>query len=422
MRSTTLSAVAAAVAIALGTPAVHADSDLNTLRQNVETLQKQLEQVQKQLKDQEARSASKEELQQVRKDVASAVEWKNPNTLIHMAGYADVGYTNTQTQDGSFKVGSFSPIFHFQYRDLVMLESELEFGVADDGSTDVALEYTTIDFFLNDYAALVAGKFLSPIGQFRQNLHPSWINKLPAMPPGFGEEGGAAPVSETGLQLRGGFPIAGMRSNYAIYVANGPELTSTTDDGTNYALEDIEAEGFGTDSDGKKVYGGRFGLIPMPGVELGVSGATGKAAVTTGIDESGADPVVTDLNDEKSRDYTVIGADFNWLYKGFHARGEFVKTRIDSANSGLTRSSGATWKTWYAEAAYRFLPTKWESVVRYTDFDSAVDSNDQKQVALGVNYLFTNNFIAKVAYEFNDGQKKSTADDNRFLAQLAYGF
>jgi len=422
MKYKTLTALAAAIAIATGTPAAYAGSDLNSLRQTVEALQKQLQQVQEQLKAQEAKSASKEEVQQIRKDVASAVEWKNPNTLIHMAGYAGVGYTDTKTQDGSFKIGSFSPIFHFQYRDLVMLESELEFGVADDGSTDVALEYTTIDFFLNDYVTLVAGKFLSPIGQFRQNLHPSWINKMPALPPGFGEEGGAAPVSETGVQLRGGFPIASMRSNYAIYVANGPELTATTDYGTNYALEDVEAEGFGSDRDGKKVYGGRFGLLPMPGLELGVSGATGKAAVTTGVDESLVDPVSTDLNDEKSRDYSVIGADFNWLHKGFHVRGEYVKTRIGSADRGLTKSSGARWTTWYTQAAYRFLPTKWETVIRYTDFNSAVDSDDQKQVALGLNYLFTNNFMAKMAYEFNDGQKKSTADDNRFLAQLAYGF
>jgi hypothetical protein len=174
--------LAAAVAMLATSPmpAAAGGKDIEALRQTVEQLQKQLEEVQKQLKEQEQKAASKEEVRQVREEVAQAAEWKDPNTLIHLAGYADVGYTDTDSEDGSFNVGTFSPIFHFQYRDLVMLESELEFEVEPDGETSVALEYLTVDFFLNDYMALVGGKFLSPVGQFRQNLHPSWINKLPS--------------------------------------------------------------------------------------------------------------------------------------------------------------------------------------------------------------------------------------------------
>ena len=55
-----------------------------------------------------------------------------------------------------------------------------EIEIDDAGETETNLEYLTIDWFINDYMALIAGKFLSPIGQFRQNLHPSWINKLPS--------------------------------------------------------------------------------------------------------------------------------------------------------------------------------------------------------------------------------------------------
>ena len=169
-------------------------------------------------------------------EVQQAAEWKSPNTLVHMAGYADVGYVKTKGEDGSFVIGSFSPIFHFQYRDIVMLESELEIEIDQEGATEVNLEYLTIDWFFSDYGTLLAGKFLSPIGQFRQNLHPSWINKLPSAPPGFGHDG-AAPVSELGLQIRGGVPLGGMRGNYAVYVANGPELHSTTEDGVEFEIE-----------------------------------------------------------------------------------------------------------------------------------------------------------------------------------------
>ncbi|VAW79738.1 hypothetical protein MNBD_GAMMA15-875 [hydrothermal vent metagenome] len=396
-------------------------NNLDGLRNMVETLQKQLEQVQKQLDEQEKSSVTREDLARVEKKAASASEWKEPNTLIHMAGYADVGYTNVERggDDGSFGVGTFAPIFHFQYRDLVMLEAELDISLQDDGSTELEMEYLTIDYFMNDYITLVAGKFLSPIGQFRQNLHPSWINKMASPPPGFGHDG-AAPTSETGLQFRGGFPLGGMRTNFAVYAGNGPEFNSETGDQIGFELEGVRAEGFGSNGDGEMVYGGRFGLLPMAGLEFGVSAATGKGTVTELEDGSGL-PGLT-LSEDK-RDYRVYGADFNYSLRSLGIRGEYVNTRVGSDNSGgLTASGSATWKSWYTQAAYRFLPTKWESAVRYTDFDSPIDSNDQEQWAFAVNYLFTNNFMAKFTYEMNDNDLGSAADDNRFLSQLAYGF
>ena len=100
-----------------------ADDNYELLKQQVDTLQKQLADVQQALKQYESQSASKEEVAELKEEVAEAAEWKEPNTLIHMAGYADVGYANQEKSDGSFNVGTFSPIFHYQYRDLVMLSA-----------------------------------------------------------------------------------------------------------------------------------------------------------------------------------------------------------------------------------------------------------------------------------------------------------
>tara|TARA_R110001599_G_scaffold353873_1_gene601496 strand:+ start:18250 stop:19527 length:1278 start_codon:yes stop_codon:yes gene_type:complete len=399
-----------------------ADASLETLKTQVEQLQKQLEIVQARLKEQEQRSATKEDVQQLEKEVVQASEWLSPNTLVHLAGYGDVGYTKSygDNDDGSFRVGTFAPIFHFQYRDLVMLEAELEIEVEDDGETNTALEYLTIDVFMNDYAALVAGKFLSPIGQFRQNLHPSWINKMASAPPGFGHDG-AAPVSDVGFQVRGGLPeFGGIRTSYALYAANGPTLNF--EDGE---LEGIDAEGFNEDADGDKVFGGRIAILPISNLEIGLSGATGKAAVN----KDDGEPI--DIKLEGQRDYDVYGADFSyqltsanvaWL-QGLGLRGEYVKSKVGSTDKGEAASGGATWTSWYTQAAYRIPTTKIEGVVRYTDFDSAINSADQKQWGFGLNYLFSNNFIAKFNYELNDGvDNDSEADNNRFLFQLAYGF
>jgi len=414
---------ALAIAIALAMPmTASADAAYDALKKQVEQMQKQLEQMQEALKKQETKvqqveenTISRSEGKALETAVNEASEWKDPNTLIHMSGYADVGYVGGDNMEDSFVASRFSPIFHFQYKDLFMLESELEFSVQDDGEASVDMEYLTIDWFVNDYLALVGGKFLSPVGQFRQNLHPSWINKLASAPPGFGHDG-AAPTSETGLQARGGFPIGNMRSNYSVYVGNGPELKAGFDAG-DWEIDGIEAEGKGTDFDGEKVWGGRFALLPIPGVELGISAATGKATVTS---VEGGGPALTN---EQARDYDVLGFDGIWQYKSFALRGEYVQSKVGSASTGASASAPSSeWVSWYTQGSYLIPSTKFEGVVRYADFDSQNDSKDQKQWAIGLNYLFASNVIGKLTYELNDGQSGTRADDDKWYFQMAYGF
>ena len=416
MKSRSNSVLRNAVMFALitGIPgAAMADSNIDKMQQQIESLQKQLERMQTELKQYQEKSATKDEVAEIKEEARQAGEWNAPDSLVHLTGYADVGYTNEKDEDGSFKVGTFAPIFHYQYRDKFMLEAELEIEVENDGETEVSLEYMTIDWFMNDYAALVAGKFLSPIGQFRQNLHPSWINKMASAPPGFGHDG-AAPVSDIGFQVRGGFPIGNVRSNYALYVSNGPELNAESEDG-EFELEGIEAEGFNTDIDGNKTFGGRYGIIPMAGLEIGLSAATGKASVTNIDGEE-----IHDIGD--SRDYDVLGADFAWQRKTMEVRGEYVQTKIGDAVAGPAASDGGDWTTWYLQGSYQFPSVKLEPVLRYTDFDSPHASDDVKQWAAGLNYLFTNQFIAKLNYESNDVNEGSHTPESRWLVQLAYGF
>ena len=346
---------------------------------------------------------------------ADAAEWRYSDSLVHLSGYADVNYFDADSENGQFAVGKFAPIFHYQFRDLVMLESELEIEVDEDGETEVKLEYLSVNAFLNDYVTLVAGKFLSPIGQFRQNLHPSWINKLASAPPGFGHDG-AAPVADVGLQLRGGVPIGPFRSNYVVYVSNGPTLKAEFEDG-EFELDGVEAEGASSDEDGDKVIGGRFGFHLIPHLEIGFSLASGK--VTVGEVEDGDSSL---LSGEGARDYDVRGTDFSYQIDDFQFRGEYAETEVGATTQGIAASQGATWETWYTQASYRRGQSKFEYVIRFSDFDSPHDSRDQEQWALGVNYLFTNSAIFKATYELNDGEKDSDADENRLMLQLTYGF
>lgn len=352
----------------------------------------------------------KAEVEALKKRVNEATEWKDVLSHAHLAGYGAVTYTSTRQPgvNDAFTGVRFNPIFHYEFHEKVLLESELELEAKSDGETETKLEYLAVDLFLHDNLMLIAGKFLSPLGQFRQNLHPLWINKLASEPPGFGHEG-AAPEAEVGLELRGGWPMGEARGNYAVYLANGPELKAEGGE-----IEEVMTEGFTRDADNKKVLGARVGILPIPKLELGVSAAAGKTSVTL----DGTTPV----SGEPTRDYEVLGADASYSVGGFKFLAEYVKTKVGEAAASIA-PDGGTWQAWYAQLSYQIPQTKWEGVLRYTDFDSPHTSQDQKQTAVGINYLFAPHAVAKLTYESNDGKVAGTAADaDRVLVQLAYGF
>lgn len=351
----------------------------------------------------------------LREDVKS----NNLDTLskLHMAGYANVdAIAGSDRQEDGFTAARFAPIFHFQFSDRVLFEGELEVETDENGETEIVAEYATIDLMLNDYMALVAGKFLSPIGQFRQNVHPSWINKLPTAPVGFGH-GGAAPLSDLGVQLRGGIPLSGsMRANYALFTSNGPTLVVDEGDGE----VKLEAEAASSNADGNFVYGGRVGFLPVPALELGLSGALGKIGVAGGHD-------VSDLAaGEPDRDYTVLGADAIYNLDTLQLRGEFIQQTVGSEANSAVAGGAVTeeleYTAWYAQAAYRVPDTKWEGVARIGDLDTPDADANRSQWSVGVNYLFANHVIIKAAYTVDDYDDNAIDDDERFNIQLAYGF
>ncbi len=321
-----------------------------------------------------------------------------------LAGYAAVDFSSVENGDSSFSGTKFAPIFHAQYGDIFQFEGEVEFTVNKDGSTDVELEYAAGTLFLNDYMGLQIGKFMSPLGQFVQNTHPSWINKLPSAPLGFGHDG-AAPTSNLGLALRGGLPkIADTRSNYVVFISNAPSFGVAADG-------DVVIEAVGnTGSASAYVVGGRYAVNPIGNMEVGVSLANGD--ITEEL-LSGEGIV---------RDYSVFGADMVLNIDALNLRAEYIQQKI--GENDLSALEGGTWKTWYTQAAYQFSSVKLEPVIRYSDYHNP--EVNKNQLALGVNYLFASNLMVKVAYEINkdedDSAINSSANNNRFLAQLAYGF
>lgn len=271
-------------------------------------------------------------------------------------------------------------------------------------------------------------------------MHPSWINKAVSAPAGFGH-GGAAPLNETGLQLRGGFPLGEMPANYAIYVGNGPTLAAAVEgQGGDYelAIEEVETEGRPSDPDGKKSFGGRLGLLPFPGLELGISAAKSKATVTEAF-AGGHDGPELDIESTGEFDYDVIGADFRYGWNNLELRGEYLKTEIGEGSSGVEFHSDdlpadyagpaefddvevGQWKAWYLQAAYKIPSTSFEVVVRTSELQTPHSGENYSQRTLGLNYLFVPHVVVKLNYEIKDYDSSGADDDNAVRVQLAYGF
>jgi len=328
----------------------------------------------------------------------------NSKSGFQIAGYAAFDYV-----DDEFSGVKFAPIFHAKYGDIFQFEGELEFTMdPTTGETVTALEYAAGTIFLNNYMGLQVGKFMSPIGQFVQNQHPSWINKMAMAPLGFGHDG-AAPTSNVGMALRGGLPkVASLRSNYVLFVSNAP-VYGKNEDGSIEGS--IDAEGKTTSNSAKPTVGARYALNPISQMEIGISGAVGD---------------IVDVDNIKSvRDYTVVDVDFMYNYDALSLKAEYVKQSVGTSALSTIDPDGGDWEAWYAQASYQFSAVALEPVLRYSDYHNP--ETKRNQLALGLNYLLSNNLIVKLSYELNENEDASVASDDVtnndiVRAQLAFGF
>ncbi|MDF1878103.1 hypothetical protein JHD46_00460 [Sulfurimonas sp. SAG-AH-194-C20] len=335
----------------------------------------------------------------------------NAMSGFQLAGYASFDFVAPDGGDAEFSGVKFAPIFHYQYGDIFQFEGELEFEIDANGETVTALEYAAGTIFLNDYMGLQIGQFMSPIGQFVQNIHPSWINKLPSTPVGFGHDG-AAPTSNVGMALRGGLPKMGnLRSNYVVFVANAPRYGKAADG-------DIIIDATGKTSSGgaSQLLGARYALNPIGGMEIGISGGVGEAFDDTNTSGTSANVF---------RDYSAMGVDFMYNNNGLDIKAEYIQQKIGENSLATTSLKGGTWTAFYAQVAYQINSLNLEPVLRYSDYENPYVNNEnignrKQQIAVGLNYLFANNLIAKFAYENDTNNNIDNA--NRVRAQLAFGF
>ena len=363
-----------------------------------------------------------------------------PDFLIGGFAEATAAFSDKNSGSGSsFFSASFNPALYFQYQDLLLFESELEIEVAEDGQTETALEYGQLDILLHDNVTLVVGKFLSPVGQYQERLHPAWINRLPSAPPGFGHDG-LQPGADVGVQVRGGIPFGRSRLTYALAAGNGPRLMEG--EGA------LELEGFGGDDNGNKAISGRIGFLPLPFIEVGASFLTGKVrgVLPEDSEEMGLSTLAAEDSSIPKGPNTrlkIWGLDAAFTRGPWDVRVEFLRGTRNSyefapeiEGDEPTLVPKMKLKAWYAQAAYRLsevtrhrILQNVEPVIRYGEYriqgvDDLAEENNEKRWDWGLNYWFAPAIVLHGAVEHRSFTARMAGDrkDTRMLLQLGYGF
>ena len=292
----------------------------------------------------------------------------------------------------------------------------------EDGILKLNLEYANINCVLNKYIVFRFGRFLSPFGTFQNFYHPSWINKLPVTPLGFGHDG-LGPGSEMGAAITGGIPLGSSKINYNFYVSNGPTLNLGEEEPGEEGS--LMYENF-ADNNKNKAIGGRLGLLPFlnSSLELGASFQTAKAG-DAGTEQENVKAMLYafDFNYVKQIDFLKGTVD---------AKAQWNIVNVENANYiDHDDSTGTTLYTYdnkrdvyYVQLAYR--PTmlqnkmlkKFEAVVRYSALnlpENVKENIDVTQVIYGLNYWANWRTVFKAAYQ-------PDKDTPRFWLQLAMGF
>lgn len=327
----------------------------------------------------------------------------NPKFI--MNGSADTGIFFQDETNLSFSTGKFSPTFNFFYDEKILVQINPIFLLNETTSSKIDINYFHFTFETTENSNLSIGKFLSPIGKFRQNLSPSWINKLPSDPVGFSEKESVSPLHHIGVEFRGGTYMAKTKFFYSLFMSNGPELKS------QLGSISISKEETNTDSDQNKMVGGRLGFNPKLSLELAISSAYSKVG----------------FEDKKNNNYKIFGADLTFnslvLNHGFMINAEY-------ANSATSIDQFANLK----ESAYylqfgHLLSPQFELVLRHAEYSTETtpsrefslirQKEDRYQNSIGLNYLLQPNVIIKSCYEINTSKEK---DSKSWIIQIAFGF
>lgn len=333
-----------------------------------------------------------------------------------MVGDAEVQYGKVDGSHGAFALGDFAPIFLYRANDNILFEAGFDGTLQNNAPGDSGvtssfdLSFAQLDYLYNNYATLVAGYMLLPLGTYTERSA-GWLNKIPDDP----LPRGVLPENGAGAQVRGSVAIgeSGQMITYSVYGANGPGSADGTD---NAAALDLEGN-IGIKSDGtygnlhsSPSGGGRIGWFypwkPHYDVELGISGQSG----------------TWDDADKHLWSAAVVDAAVH-ISPYLEAKGEYINSWAGTGDLGTIHPRG-----WWAQLGYKLAGLQLEypivnNVELMGRYDTVNDGMGTKthRYTLGYVYYFSNTLLFEGDYEFVSSND-ATQDHNAYVFQLGYGF
>ncbi|MBS0652918.1 MAG: hypothetical protein JSR39_05235 [Verrucomicrobia bacterium] len=312
-----------------------------------------------------------------------------------------------------------TPVFFWRYKDRFLYTMKLAFQLVND-DTHIDLDFTTINYVMNDYLTLRAGKFILPLGFWREKMIQSWINYLPNAPLPYSLPGGPImPPADLGVDVRGAVPLTRCHSpskpamvlTYDFWVGNGPdEKDGNIHFGTNY-----------NDNNNNKAFGGRVSFRPWPFREIGISGMRGQ----WNNNHHGGH-----VSSKKDLYYNALVFEWDWrFWQYFRFLGEYMWTKRDAViNPKADIFSDEIFErgVWAQGCldmglTHTAILENFELIARYGNVDSDIHKRKCGQWSFGIDYYIDNKMLVKASYDLNHGNDSSTRN-NTFWLQWAYGY
>jgi hypothetical protein len=397
------------------------NNKLQSLEQTNQMDQQTIQQLQQQLGDTKKTADDAEQ-----KSIAAAQAQMAPvphmpidettvNHNFQMLGDAEIQYTKTKGQNGTFLMADFAPIFLYRAGDNVLFEAGFDTTLQNNApnspgsSTSFDLSFAQMDYVINDYVTFAGGDLLLPLGTYDQR-GAGWLNKIPDDPLAVDA---LLPGSGVGGMLQGAVPVgdAGKFINYSVYGVNGP---SSSDGTANADALDLGGN-VGTTSNGNTANlhkdpsgGGRVALFvpfkPHYDFELGLSGQSGQ------WDNAG----------QYLWSAGVVDAAVH-LGPNFQINGEYIQTGYGS-DQGFVHQNGG-----FVQSGYKLAGLNREfSIINNIELVGRFDYlNDglgtvTRRYTVGYIYYFSNTLLFEGDYEFLNSTDPSQAD--QLIFQLSLGF
>lgn len=356
------------------------------------------------------------------------------NSRFLLRGYSDATFMSND-EETTFGNARFVPLFLYKQSDRLFFEGEMEFAV-EDGEIAVALEYANFNYSLAPNLNLRAGKLLIPFGIFFDRLHPSWINRLPTVPLGYGHDG-ILPTSDLGAELRGASYLGGMKFNYSIYVMNGPRIKdgSVEPDEVGQIVHAADE-----DNNNNKAIGGRLGVFPLrnQSLEVGFSAQSAKLGNRDSeLEDVGAFMYAFDWTYVRKVSFLGGVIDLKGQVNFINIDDQTYSVEVDSVMESYTfdnKSNSSFFQLGYRPTfgSNEFVKNL-ELVGRYSTLNTPEEApweSESTQLAIGLNYWIDWRTAIKFAYQMDNvsgghgegGEEPEELDVSTFYIQWTLGF